>query len=198
MDWSIFHWLNDATRGNDPAQDAAEVFNAWAIFSVVAVSGALWLFARPGGPLRWKLATASAALSAVVGLAGNALLSQLWYEPRPFVDHPTQTVLLVGHAADNGFPSDHATVGFAIAFAVLAFSRRVGALLVVAAAALALDRIFVGVHYPVDVAVSLLVAFGSALLVVTLGRPYVTRLVLVLSRVTDPVVSALRRPIARA
>ena len=26
MDWSIFHWLNSATRGDDGGQDAAEIF----------------------------------------------------------------------------------------------------------------------------------------------------------------------------
>ena len=198
MDWSIFHWLNDATRGNDGAQDTAELFNASAIFVLVGIGGGLWLLARPGGPLRWKLATASAALSAVLGLAINALLSMLWYDPRPFVSHPTQTLLLVRHGPDNGFPSDHATVAFSIAFAVLAFSRPLGAVLLGAAAGIALDRIFVGVHYPLDVFVSLLVGLGSALVVTMIGRPYVTRLALVISHATDPLVAALRRPTARS
>jgi len=197
MDWSIFHWLNDATRGNDGAQDTAEVFNAWAIFVVVGLGGGLWLLARPGGPLRWKLATASAALAAVLGLGVNAVLSMLWFDPRPFVNHPAQTLLLVRHPADNGFPSEHATVAFSIAFAVFMFSRPLGAVLLAGAAAIALDRIFVGVHYPLDVMASLFVGLGSALVVTTIGRKYVTRLVLVLSHVTDPVVDALRRPLAR-
>jgi len=197
MDWSIFHWLNDATRGNDGAQDTAVVFNAAAIFVLVAVGGGLWLLARPGGPLRWKLATASAALSAALGLGVNLLLSMLWFDPRPFMNHPGQTLLLVRHPADNGFPSDHATVAFSIAFAVLMFSRPLGAALLGGAAAIALDRILVGVHYPLDVTVSLLVGLGSALVVTTIGRPYVTRLVFAISRLTDPLVAALRRPLAR-
>jgi undecaprenyl-diphosphatase len=197
MDWTIFHWLNDATRGNDSAQDTAVVFNASAIFVLVAVAGGLWLLARPGGPLRWKLATASAALSAALGLGVNFLLSMLWFDPRPFMNHPTQTLLLTRHPADNGFPSDHATVAFSIAFAVLVFSRPLGAALLAGAAAVALDRILVGVHYPLDVTVSLLVGLGSALVVTTIGRPYVTRLVLAISRLTDPLVAALRRPLAR-
>lgn len=197
IDWTVFHWLNDATRGNDGGQDAAEIFNAWAIFVLVGIAASLWLLARPGGSLRWKLAALSAALSAVVGLGANLLLSHVWYDPRPFVTHPAQTLLLISHPPDNGFPSEHATVAFAVAFAVFAYSRRLGVLLVPAAGAVALDRIVVGVHYPADVAASLLVGLGSALLVTTIGRPYVTRLVRALSRLTDPVVSALRRPIER-
>lgn len=197
MNWTIFHWLNDATRGNDGGQDAAELFNAWAIFILVGVAGFLWLLARPGGSLRWKLAALSAALSAVIGLGVNALLSHAWYDPRPFVTHPAQTLLLISHPADNGFPSEHATVAFAVAFAVFAYSRRLGVVLVLAAAAIGLDRIFVGVHYPADVAASMLVGLLSALVVATIGRPYVTLLVRALSRLTDPIVRMLRRPVER-
>ncbi len=198
MDWSVFHWLNDSTRGVDGGQDAAEIFNTWGILVLLAVGGGLWLIARPGGPLRWKLATASATLAALTGLLGNAVLGHLWYHQRPFVSHPAQTILLIKHAPDNSFPSEHATVAFAIAFAILGFSRPLGALLVLLAGAVAIDRVMVGVHYPLDLATSLLVGLGSALLVTTVGRPYVTWAVRQISRVTDPVVATARKPLARS
>jgi len=198
IDWSIFHWLNSATRGNDAGQDAAEIFNTYAIVVVVAVAAGLWLLARPGGPLRLKLATASAALSAVVGLIANIVLSKAWYHDRPFVTHPKQTVLLIHHAPDNGFPSEHATVAFAIAFGVLVFLPRLGILLGLFAGMIALDRIFVGVHYPADIVASFLVGLGSALLVGVLGRPYLTWAVRMISRVSDPVMVAVRRPLTRS
>jgi membrane-associated phospholipid phosphatase len=197
MDWSIFHWLNSATRGDDSGQDAAEIFNTYAIIVIIVVAAGLWLLARPGGPLRYKLATACAALSAVLGLIANVVLSNLWYHDRPFVTHPTGTVLLIHHAPDNGFPSEHATVAFAIAFGVLVFLPRFGALLVVLAGMIAIDRIFVGVHYPADIVASFFVGLGSALVVGVLGRRYLIWLVRQISRVTDPVVGAVRRPAAR-
>ncbi|HEX6762934.1 MAG TPA: phosphatase PAP2 family protein [Gaiellaceae bacterium] len=192
MDWSIFHALNGPLRGHDGAQDAAEIYNAWAIFVLVAIAGGIWFVARPGGSSRSKLAAVSAALAACVGLVANFVLAKIWYHDRPFVGHPHATVLLVHHAPDNSFPSDHATVAFAVAFAVLAFHRKLGLLLVVAAAAIAIDRILVGVHYPVDVAASLLIGLGSALLVTTLGRGVVAWIVEWLSKLSDPVVGAAR------
>jgi undecaprenyl-diphosphatase len=194
IDWSLFHALNGQLRGDDPAQDAAEIFNAWAIFALVAIAAGTWFFARPGGSLRSKLAAASAGISAVLALLVNTVLGHLWYHARPFADHPKQTVLLVHHGADNSFPSDHASVAFAVAFAVLMFHRRLGVLLVAVAVGVGVDRILVGVHYPIDVAASVLVGLGAALVVTIPGEPYVAWAVRQVSRITDPVVlTVLRR-----
>ena len=198
IDWSIFHALNGSLRGDDAAQDVAELYNSWAIFALVAVAAATWFLARPGGSLRSKLAAASAGIAAVVALMANAVLGHVWFHARPFADHPRQTVLLVGHGADNSFPSDHASVAFAVAFAVLVFHRRLGLVLLAAAVGIGLDRIFVGVHYPVDVATSVLVGLGAALLVAYPGRSYVTWLVRQVSRLSDPVVASVTRRIGTA
>jgi undecaprenyl-diphosphatase len=193
IDWSIFHALNSQLRGDDPAQDAAEIYNAWAIFVLIVVAAGTWFFARPGGSMRSKLAAVAAAFAAVLGLLANAVLGHLWYHARPFASHPKQTVLLVHHGADNSFPSDHATVAFAVAFAVLMFHRRLGIVLLAVAVGVGLDRIFVGVHYPVDVGTSVLVGLGAAVLVTVPGRRYVERVARLASRVSDPVVLAVTR-----
>ncbi len=198
VDWTVFHALNGLLRGDDPGQDAAELFNAWAIFALVATAAGIWFVARPGGSIRSKLAAVSAGASAVLALLANAVLGHLWFHARPFVDHPKQTVLLVHHGADNSFPSDHASLAFAVAFAVLVFHRRLGAVLVAAAVGVGIDRIFVGVHYPVDVGTSVLVGLGAAAIVTVAGRRYVEWTVRQLSRVSDPVVLAVERRLVSA
>jgi undecaprenyl-diphosphatase len=184
MDWSLFHTLNGALRHRDGAQDAAQIFNAWAIFVLVGLAGAIWFVARPGGSQRSKLAALAAAVSAMLALLLNAVLGRLWFHDRPFVDHPRATLLLIRHGA--------ASVAFAVAFSVLAFHRRLGLILLTGAIAVAVDRILVGVHYPADVAASMLVGLGSALVVTTFGRPYVAWGARQLSRLSDPVVAGIR------
>jgi len=188
VDWSIFHNMNGVLVHHEGGQDVAQAFNASAIFVLVAIAGSIWFFARPGGPTRSKLAAVSAAAAGALALLINVVLGQLWFHDRPFVDHPHQTLLLVRHAADNSFPSDHASLAFAIAFAVLAFHRRLGLLLLLGAACIGADRIFIGVHYPLDVLASLFVGLGAALVVTTVGRPSVKWTVEQLSRLSDPVV----------
>jgi len=162
LDWSIFHSMNGVLVHHEGGQDAAQAFNASAIFVLVAIAGLTWFFARPEGATRSKLSAVSAAAAGALALLINVLLGALWFHDRPFVDHPRQTLLLVHHAADNSFPSDHASLAFAIAFAVIAFHRRLGLLLFLGAACIGADRIFVGVHYPLEVLASLFVALGAS------------------------------------
>ena len=165
MDWGLFHAINALGRHDDGLQDTALAYNAVALFAIVGIAGLLWFLARPDGPVKAKLAAASAAFSVGVGLLLNVVAGSLWHHNRPFVDHPHKTLLLIHHAADNSFPSDHSTVAFAAAFAVLVFYRRLGALLVLGAIGVALARVLLGVHYPVDVAASAGIGAVSAAIV---------------------------------
>ena len=95
--------------------------------------------------------------------------------------------VLSAPSLDPSFPSDHAAVAFAIAFGVLAFSRRAGILFLAAATLISLSRIALGLHYPSDVLAGALVGWAAALLTITSGRFWVARLVAIVSRVSDPV-----------
>src|SRR3989339_516158 len=55
------------------------------------------------------------------------LISRFYFDPRPFVQG--NFVPLIGHVADNGFPSDHTLLATAIAFAIFHFNKKLGLLL---------------------------------------------------------------------
>ena len=148
---------------------------------------ALWFLARPYGDARWKLASVSALVAGAVAMLTNQVISHLWERPRPFTEHPALTHLLSAPTTDPSFPSDHAAAAFAIAFAVLAFSRRGGVLFLAAATLIGVSRIALGMHYPSDVLAGLAVGWVSAILVTRAGRAWIVRLVALLSRVSDPV-----------
>ena len=116
----------------------------------------------------------------------NQVISHLWERPRPFVTHQAFTHLLSAPSPDSSFPSDHAAVAFAIAFAVLAFSRRAGILFLAAATLISLSRIALGLHYPSDVLAGMLVGWAAAMLTTGVGRAWVARLVAIVSRISDP------------
>jgi len=202
LDWSLFHFLNGLLRGDDPAQDVVEQFTSASLPAFAVATCLLWFFARPGGSLRLKLATASALTAAGLGLLINQAVGHLWLRDRPYAAHPHATLLLAQPSRDPSFPSDHATAAFAIAFALCFFSRRIGALFVLAAVLIGLSRILMGLHYPGDVAAGAAIGLFSAVVTARLGRRYVELAARQLSRLSDPVVatatqrmgSARRRP----
>ena len=127
----------------------------------------------------------------------NQVVSHLWDRPRPFAAHHAATHLLSAPSPDPSFPSDHAAAAFAIAFAVLAFSRYAGVLFLAAATAIGLSRIALGLHYPSDVLAGIVVGWAAALLVTRLGRPWIERIVAVVSRVSDPLLAPVWTRIGR-
>jgi membrane-associated phospholipid phosphatase len=183
--------VNAGVATRDWLEDPMTAFADAAVPLYAVATAALWLLARPYGNPRWKLACVSALIASAVALAVNQALSHLWERPRPFTDHPHLTHLLTARTTDPSFPSDHAAAAFAIAFAVLAFSRRGAAVFLGLAALIGVSRVALGVHYPTDVLAGALVGFAAALLVTTLGRFWVVRLVVLVSRITDP----LLRPV---
>ena len=183
--------MNAAVATRDWLEDPVTVLADAAVPLYALATAGLWLLARPYGNPRWKLASSSALIAAALALAANQAIAHLWTRPRPFSEHPGLTHVLAARTTDPSFPSDHAAAAFAIAFAVLAFSRRAGIAFLGAATLIGLSRIALGMHYPSDVLAGALVGFAAAALVTTLGRPWLIRLVALVSRATDP----LLRPV---
>lgn len=198
IDWQLFHYLNGSLSHHALIGDEIEDFaTLWAVplFAVTTLS--LWLFDRPYRPhrwapykpYRWKIACLSGLASAGLGLVLSQVIGHIWARERPFVAHPAQTILLAPPSTEPSFPSDHAVAAFAIAFSVLLVGGRLaGAFFLTGAFIVGITRVFVGLHYPGDIAGGALVALGSALVVYFIGRSRWGPIVEVVSRLTDPVV----------
>ena len=85
----------------------------------------------------------------VLCLIGSFILGSMFYENRPFVDH--DVVLIVNHAADASFPSDHAVGTMALACGILFYRWNLGTWMVYGSILVGFSRVFVGNHYPGDI-----------------------------------------------
>ena len=83
--------------------------------------------------------------------------------PRPF--SILQIESLISHSAGNSFPSGHMTFYFALAFAVFFIHKRWGWRLIGAAFIIGLARIFVGIHWPLDIIVGAIIGIISVLII---------------------------------
>ncbi|QFI38426.1 undecaprenyl-diphosphatase [Moritella marina ATCC 15381] len=108
-----------------------------------------------------------ATLTSVVGIVINALIAQIYFHPRPFMNDLGTT--LVAHTPNSSFPSDHTTFMFCIAFSLLLHkaTKKLALGLAVFAIIGGLSRVYIGVHYPFDIAAASAMGMMSALLVHT-------------------------------
>jgi len=114
---------------------------------------ALWVWGKPSR--RGALIAIAGAVITAQGV--NLALGLLWFDPRPFMVPLGHT--LVAHVADNGFPSDHATLVWTLGVGLwlTGAAPRWGAVTCLYGVTVAWSRIWLGVHLPEDMAMSALV-----------------------------------------
>jgi undecaprenyl-diphosphatase len=150
VDFSLVHHLNAFLVGHDGVEDPLSLYES--VGELLFLGMLIVAFVAVGGHRRRDVqrAVVAAGLSAGLALAIAAVMARVVDRPRPFAAHHG-VHLFVAHAADPGFPSDHATAAFAIGVALLLRFRAWGVVTLVFATLLAVGRVALGIHYPTDV-----------------------------------------------
>ncbi|WP_429454431.1 undecaprenyl-diphosphatase [Paraburkholderia sp. 40] len=155
---AIFSLVNAGASTNPTVAGLAEFAAQWLVFVVPASLLIAWL----AGTRTTRRDSIEAGLVACVALALAQVLTYFWYSPRPFaIGIGTQ---LVEHAADGSFPSDHLTFIWGVAAGLLMSrsTRALGVALAALGVAVAWGRVYVGVHWPIDMLGATLVATAAA------------------------------------
>ena len=191
MDWNLYQDIYNVSLHHHWVGTIFSDIEKVSIPLMVVMTAALWFFSRPGGDRKWKLACGSGFAAAALAYLVAFVIHHAWARPRPYMTHHISHPW--SNTTDASFPSDHATVSYAIAFAVLAFDPIAGALFLVVATIIALGRLFIGAHYPSDVVAGLIIGLLAAAVVVRLLPRFVSRVVSQVERVSDPLVRPLWR-----
>ncbi len=170
LDIRLFYLLNNLEGRSEWLDSAARlVVNEYFIPTTLALI-LLVLWFTPGEPparMRYQLAffrtTASVLLANFILKAMNLI----YFRPRPFATLDVTRCFY--KPSDSSFPSNPATVGFAMATAVFLHHRRAGLVMYGLATLFALSRVYCGVHYPSDIAAGALLGSASAVAVVRWG-----------------------------
>ena len=143
-----------------------------AVFAALLLAGG-WL-ARHRGDLTVMVAAVWAPLGALAAVAITQPIVALVAEPRPYTVLP-DIVVLAHRSSDPPFPSDHAMLAGATAAGLLLVGRRLGTLAVLAAAAMAFARVYIGAHYTHDVLAGLALGVTVSVLGFWATRPILLR-----------------------
>lgn len=107
----------------------------------------------------------------VVSAAGAALLGRFVFLEiirllhdrfRPFLGAGVNALLT--YPTPQAFPSGHATVFFAITTIVFFYNKKAGFVFLAASLLIGLARVFVGLHWPLDIAAGIIVGIAAGLL----------------------------------
>lgn len=156
LNLTLLHWL---AAGNSPEPAPllfARLFALWGAWACAFVIG--WCAWRRRSQTAYLLAMALGA--GVASVLSHAIAARL-NVPRPFV--AGWVPAYISHNSSASLPSTHAAVMSFIAFALLlrADLRKAGAVTFLLACAVGWARIYVGVHYPLDIAAGM--ALGALL-----------------------------------
>lgn len=153
LNLSLFEWLAAGHSPNSPLLWLASLIavrSSWLCFAIVA-----WAAWRKPAQRAYLMATLFAI--AVAALAAHEL-AQVIATPRPFIVGLSPAY--IDHGARGSMPSAHASVMFTLALvlALRAPLRAVAGWIFAIALLTGWARVYVGVHFPLDIAGGLLLA----------------------------------------
>jgi undecaprenyl-diphosphatase len=149
--------------------DALDSF--FVALSRIGSLGAVWILLALAGALLWRRPQLFAHVTVTVLVADllSLGLKELTDRRRPFLEHPIPEPLM-RTTLDLSLPSGHAATSFAGATILALAHRRAAVPFFALAALVAWSRVYVGVHYPLDVVAGAFLGVGVALLSTVIWR----------------------------
>jgi undecaprenyl-diphosphatase len=162
---SLFLWINAGVNTPSWALDTAIVVADDLIYLIPVLLLVLWLW---GDGVRRNQAI-KACLVTLLALGANQVIGLVWQHPRPFMIGLGHA--WIPHAADSSFPSDHLTVFAGIGLTLLfGGAFRMAAVVLAIGFAVAWARVFLGLHFPLDMVGAVAVAGAAYVVVLPLWR----------------------------
>jgi undecaprenyl-diphosphatase len=150
-----------------------------ALFGLLLVTG--WWLARQRRSARAMAAAVWAVTGTAVAVAAVQPVNHAVAEARPWLSLP-HALILAGHSTDFSFPSDHATMAGAVTAGLFLYHRRLGVIAAAAGLLMCLARVYIGAHYPQDVAAGFVIGAAVLLASYAVVRVPLSALVTLLAR----------------
>ncbi len=149
MNYFFFSMIN-ATPASSPWMISFATFIARDLIMIIpALLIGLWLWGPKNSMDSQRAMVTKAAMALAFAMLSSACIGMLFPHDRPFVVGFGYNFL--SHSPDSSFPSDHGTAIFTVALSFVFWHKVWSAItMMVIAIAIAWSRIYLGVHWPLD------------------------------------------------
>ena len=155
LNLSLFSWINASPEATNTSIHFAIFIANDLLYCMILLFAWFWL----RGNYDTKKQILKAFIFTSIAILISQCISHVYYHPRPFVMEIGRT--LIYHAPNGSFPSDHMLIFSSIAFSYLfSAQRKLGISLLVMAWLVAWSRVYLGVHFPLDMLGAFLLAFA--------------------------------------
>ena len=155
LNLSLFSWINASPEATNTSIHFAIFIANDLLYCMILLFAWFWL----RGNYDTKKQILKAFIFTSIAILISQCISHVYYHPRPFVMEVGRT--LIYHAPNGSFPSDHMLIFSSIALSYLfSAQRKVGAFLLIMAWLVAWSRVYLGVHFPLDMLGAFLLAFA--------------------------------------
>lgn len=171
LNLSLFHLLNVPDQASIWMINYASLIAHDLVYLFLLIFAIAWF----RGSYEVKTGIIKAFIFTAITLLMSEVLSTVLNTPRPFVMDVGRTLL--EHAPTGSFPSNHMSIFSGIAFAYYFSPQRdLGRILIWTAWLVAWSRVYVGVHFPIDMLGAFLMAITVNLAGLTLWWKYQDKL----------------------
>ena len=155
LNLSLFSWINASPEASNTSIHFAIFIANDLLYCMILLFAWFWL----RGNYDTKKQILKAFIFTSIAILISQCISHVYYHPRPFVMEIGRT--LIYHAPNGSFPSDHMLIFSSIAFSYLfSAQRKLGIFLLFMAWLVAWSRVYLGVHFPLDMLGAFLLAFA--------------------------------------
>ena len=146
MDVIIFQKINGLANNSKLLDFIGVFFAEYLLWVIVGVLVILFFIKKT------RSMTIAAGISIIFGrYIITEIIKRLYFSPRPYLILDDVKKIITENHDYQSFPSGHTTIFFALATAIYFFNKKWGIVCFVLAILVGLSRMFVGVHWPIDI-----------------------------------------------
>jgi len=181
MNQAVLHFFNDMARKSAALDGLAKFFIQGSLFIIAAVILAVYLLGIFLKRENFRASAVNTGCIVALCLLAGLLIEQFVHETRPMFALDNVTVLLP-HANDSSFPSDHMLFCFGAAFGFYPLSKGLGFSLMGFGLLVGVAKVIAAQHYPLDILLTIAAAFVVALVYLIFVSKWTAKIYLSLER----------------